>query len=278
MTTEKHVIELLPDFLMGTFNEYERSDIQGHLKTCEECRREYESLSMLWNSLGALPEQKPSPAMRERFYAMLSAYEQGIHHAASKTAAWTSLNDFLSRLWPKQPAIQFAMGIILFLLGGVLGTRIDQGIERVAKEESNSEIAQLRGEVHAMSRMLAVSLLKQQSASERLKGVSMSYDLGEGDQELTAALLSTLKYDASPNVRIAALEVLIRFIDQERVRKELIHSLPTQSSPMVQLAMVELMVQTQEQESKPVLQKLLLDPKIDKTVKKRVEESIKQIL
>ncbi|MBI4429037.1 MAG: HEAT repeat domain-containing protein [Ignavibacteriales bacterium] len=278
MTATQHVLELLPDFLLGTFNEHERSDIQKHLQSCVECRREYESLSMLWNSLGALPDQKPTPAMRERFFAMLTAYEQGIHHAESKASILISLNDILRRVWPKEPAVQFALGIFLFLLGGVMGTRIDQSIEQGAKEESNSEIAQLRGEVQAMSRMLAVSLLKQQSASERLRGVSMTYEIAADDQELTGALLTALKYDASPNVRIAALEALTRFIDQERVRKELIQSLATQTSPMVQLAIVELMVQTQEQESKPVLQQLLLDPKTDKTVKKRVEESIKQIL
>ncbi|HLF20754.1 MAG TPA: HEAT repeat domain-containing protein [Bacteroidota bacterium] len=278
MTSSKHVIELLPDFLMGTFNEHERADIQSHLQSCTGCRQEYESLSMLWSSLGTLPEQKPSQALRERFFAMLSAYEQGIHHAASRPSAWTRLNELFARFWPTQPIVQFAMAIILFLIGGVVGSRIDQNIDQTIKTESNTEIAQLRGEVLAMSRMLAVSLLQQQSASERLRGVSMSYQLEEGDQELTGALLNTLQFDASPNVRLAALDALTRLMDQDRVRKELIHSLPTQSSPMVQLAMVELMVQTQDQESKPVLQKLLLDPKIDKTVKKRVEQSIKQIL
>jgi hypothetical protein len=278
MTTSKHVMELLTDFLTGSFNEHEREEIQSHLKSCPECNQEFESLSMLWNSLGTIPEQKPSLAMRERFYGMLSAYEQGVRHAESKLSFVTAMNAWVERFWPKQPAIQFVTAMLLFLVGGLIGTRIDQRAETSVGRTTDKELAELRGEVQAMTRMLTVSLLQQQSASERLRGVSMSYQLEGGDLELSGALLNTLKYDASPNVRLAALEALARLLDQDRVRKDLIQSLPKQTSPMVQIAMADLMVQMQDPESKPALQLLLRNPNIDKTVRKRIEDSIKQLL
>ncbi|MBF8248054.1 MAG: HEAT repeat domain-containing protein [Bacteroidetes bacterium] len=278
MTTSKHVMELLPDFLMGSFNEHEREEIQSHLKSCPECRQEFESLSMVWNSLGTLPDQKPSHAMRERFYSMLSAYEQGVRHAETKSSFITAMNGWVERIWPKQPAIQFVTAMLLFLVGGLIGTRIDQSTETTVERTTDNELAELRGEVQAMTRMLTVSLLQQQSASERLRGVSMSYRLEGGDIELSGALLNTLKYDPSPNVRLAALEALAGLLDQDRVRKELIQSLPKQTSPMLQIAMADLMVQMQDPGSKPALQLLLRNPNIDKTVRKRIEDSIKQIL
>ena len=277
MTTAKHVIELLPDFLMGTFNEYERADIQRHLQSCADCRREYESFSMLWNSLGALPDQKPSQAMRERFFAMLSAYEQGIRHAESKSSVWATWNEIFERIWPKQPVVQFATALLLFLLGGVLGTRIDQNIERAAKSDSSTELAQLRGEVLAMSRMLAVSLLQQQSASERLRGVSLSYRTEDSDPEIVSALLRALKYDANVGVRLAALDALSRVMNQPNVRQELLKDLPKQS-PLVQIAMVDLMVEAGEKRSVGVFQEMVKDKNVNDAVKKRIEERMKQLL
>jgi len=278
MTTSKHVMELLTDFLMGSFNEHEREEIQSHLKSCPECNQEFESLSMLWNSLGTIPEQKPSLAMRERFYGMLSAYEQGVRHVEFKPSFVAGVNALVERFWPKQPAIQFVTAMLLFLVGGLIGTRIDQRAETSVGRTTDKELAELRGEVQAMTRMLTVSLLQQQSASERLRGVSMSFRIEGGDNELSGALLNTLKYDPSPNVRLSALEALARLLDQDRVRKDLIQSLPKQTSPMVQIAMADLMVQMQDPESKPALQLLLRNPNIDKTVRKRIEDSIKQLL
>jgi len=278
MTNSKHVIELLPDFLLGSFNEHERAEIQSHLQSCPECKREYEDLTLLWNSLGELPAQKSSQAMRDRFLAMITAYEHGIRHAESKSSFLGTLNGWIEAVWPSRPAIQIALSLALFLVGGVAGTQINRSIEKGVQTESNNEIAELRGEVQTMTRMLAVSLLQQQSASERLRGVSMSYRLEEQDNQFTGVLMNTLKYDPSPNVRLAALDALTRSVDRDRVRRELIKSLPEQTSPMVQIAMLDLIVQNQEVESKPVLEQMLRNPKIDKTVKKRVEDSIKQIL
>ncbi|MGB2869883.1 MAG: zf-HC2 domain-containing protein [Bacteroidota bacterium] len=277
MEPSSHIIDLLPDFLTGSSSESERVKIQAHLQVCESCKREYESLSTLWNTLGAMPEEKPGSALRERFFATLSAYEQGISHARSTPSFRVTLNDLLAHIWPGRPLVQMGIALLLFLLGGFIGTRINQRVEETPKNPATGEIAQLRGEVLAMSRMLAVSLLQQQSASERLRGVSLSYKTGESDPEIVSALLGALKYDPNVGVRLAALDALSRAMDEPGVRQELLKDLPKQS-PLVQIAMVDLMVEVGEKQSVDVFKQMAKDKNLNATVKKRLEEGMKQLL
>ena len=72
----------------------------------------------------------------------------------------------------------------------------------------SAEIAQLQDEVMKTQRMVALSLLQQQSATERLRGVSYSNRVEGPDREVLQALLHTVKYDTSVDVRLAAIDAL----------------------------------------------------------------------
>ncbi|MGH2568036.1 MAG: HEAT repeat domain-containing protein [Bacteroidota bacterium] len=276
--TRQHVIDLLPDFLMGSFTESERGSIQSHLKSCSACRREYESLSMLWNSLGALPEEKPSPAMRERFNAMLSAYEQGIRHS-EKSSVWVTLNGFIGRFLPQQPALQFAMILVLVVGGFVVGSRSADGLTSAGEEQpdNQTELAELRGEVQAMSRMLAVSLMQQQSASERIKGASWTERLPQPDEQVIGTLIQTLNYDPNVNVRLAAMDALTKYADEPEVRETLVESLAKQTSPLVQLALVEVVAELKIPGAATVFRQILKDEQINQTVKERIQQRLAQL-
>ena len=62
--------------------------------------------------------------------------------------------------------------------------------------------------------MFALSLLQQQSASDRLRGVSYSYQMDKGDVQIREALLETLNSDSSVDVRLAAVDALRRMAAQ----------------------------------------------------------------
>ena len=278
MDINKHVTDLLPDFLAGTFDEMDRTAIQSHLQSCSSCRQEFESLSTLWNSLGVLPDAKPGPQVRQRFNAMLAAYEQGIQHASSRASLLSRLDAFVGQVWPQRPAIQFGIAIMMLMLGGIIGSRMDHATEPTSTTQTSVEIAQLHGEVQTIRGMLAVSLMQQQSASDRLKGVNMSSRIVEKDPRVTKSLLDALRYDPSVNVRLAALDALSDAMDESDVRKTLVAALPSQSSPLVQLAMVELVVEARDRESLDVLGKMEKDPKLNDVVRKKVQQGIKQLL
>ena len=155
---------------------------------------------------------------------------------------------------------------------------MDRTTEPTSTTQTSVEIAQLHGEVQTIRGMLAVSLMQQQSASDRLKGVNMSSRIVEKDPRVTKSLLDALRYDPSVNVRLAALDALEGAMDESDVRKALVASLPQQSSPLVQLAMVELVVEARDKESLEVLGKMEKDPKLNDDVRKKVQQGIKQLL
>lgn len=278
METNKHVIDLLPDFLAGTFDASNRGKIQTHLQSCPSCKQEYENLSTLWNSLGALPEEKPGPQLRARFDAMLAAYEQGIRHATSRATLLDSLDLLIGRLWPRRPALQFGVAVLTLALGGVIGTMIEHTPQPPATIQTSLEMAQLHGEVQTIRGMLAVSLMQQQSASERLKGITMSSHIAETNPRVMQSLLDALRYDPSVNVRLAALDALAGSIDEPEVRGTIVDALAKQSSPLVQLGMVELVVEAHDKTSLGILNKMEKDPKVNKIVRKKIQQGIKLLL
>ncbi|HTP12123.1 MAG TPA: zf-HC2 domain-containing protein [Bacteroidota bacterium] len=278
MDQNKHVIDFLPDFLTGAFDKSERDAIQSHLQSCPSCRQEYESLSTVWNSLGVLPDEKPGPQLRARFDAMLAAYEQGIRHASSRATFLDSLDSLVARLWPRRPALQFGIAVITLVFGGVIGTMLVRSPDSPATMQTNLEIAQLHGEVQTIRGMLAVSLMQQQSASDRLKGVSMSSRIAEQNPKVMQSLLDALRYDPSVNVRLAALDALAGSMDEPEVRATVAAALPKQSSPLVQLAMVELVVEAHDKGSIGVLNKMEKDPTINDAVRKKIQQGIKLLL
>ncbi len=274
---EQHITEFISDFLMGSFDTQERDRIQAHLQSCTDCRREYETLAMLWNSLGELPHEKPSAAMRERFYTALAAYNR--ESRPLKVSLPDIVNAFVAQFWPKQPMMQFALALLLFITGGAAGMLLMSGSDNNKQDhsESKTEISQLRDEVKAMNRMLAVSLMQQQSASERLRGITLTSQFQQPDGELTSALLEALNYDPNVNVRLAAIDALIQFGSDPNVRKAVITALTRQNSPIVQMALIDFSVSQQVQQSKPVMEQLLKNPKLNDAVKSRIEFALNEL-
>lgn len=275
MNNERHMLEFIPDFLMGNFDAQKREQIQSHLQECDACRREYETIAMLWNSLGEMPAEKPGFALRERFNAMLAAYEHGLSHSKSKISVVDSINTLIRIFWPKQPALQFAIALFLFTAGGYVGMQISRPAEQ--HQESNLEIAELRGEVQAMNRMLAVSLMQQQSASERLRGITLTSQFPQPDVELTSALFEALNYDPNVNVRLAAIDALQQFGSDPAIRKGIIDALKKQKSPIIQMALIDASVSLQMQQTKPVMQELLKDTTLNAAVKSRIAFALNEL-
>jgi hypothetical protein len=141
----------------------------------------------------------------------------------------------------------------------------------------HEEIAGLRAEVHEMRQMVTISLLKQQSASERLKGVSWSTQVTRPDPEFLSTLIHTLNYDSNVDVRLAAVDALARFAGYPAVRRDLIKSLPRQDSPLVQISLIDLLVQLHEHQSIDVLKQLVNDDNQDPQVRDRAKWGLQRL-
>jgi len=175
-------------------------------------------------------------------------------------------------LRPDRPAVRGALAACIAVVSFACGYVLSGG------GRNTVELADLRQEVHALSNLLTVSLLHQESASERLKGVSLSSRGNGPDPDIAAALIYTMNHDRNVNVRLAALDALSREIGTPGVRREIIRAFPGQSSPLMQIALVDVLVQINDPESRDVLQKALTRPGLLPDVKERIGQGIRQIL
>ena len=126
--------------------------------------------------------------------------------------------------------------------------------------------------------MMMLAMLEKESATERLKAVSLTSDMQLVSKKVTAALFQTLNGDENVNVRLAALDVLMNYAKDDEVREELIRSISLQDSPLVQIALADLMVMLQEKKSVSELKKLLQKENTAKEVKAKIEKSLNVLI
>jgi len=105
-----------------------------------------------------------------------------------------------------------------------------------------SEIKELQSALSETKEQLLLTMVKQESASERLKGVFISQELEYVNDDIVEALIYTMNNDKNINVRIAAIEALSKFRDNEQARSALIASLNQQEYPAVQLKLIDILV------------------------------------
>jgi hypothetical protein len=267
------------DYLSESLAEPVRSEIQQHLIACDSCRAEAQDLKDIWTKLDAIPAEKPDTAgMRARFDVMLEAYRQGMDHAPASTW-WGGINAWIAGFWPKQPALQLAMTAALVLIAVVAGRQDPSVVQPTAAptQTANAEVVKLREEVHGMSQMVALALMQQQSASERLKGVSWSNQIEQPDTEILNALLDTLMHDDNVNVRLGAVEALKKFGERQIVRKGVLQALAKQDAPLVQVALIDYVVERQEKESVDTLRKISQNAEVNENVRKHAEWGIENL-
>jgi len=267
-----YVNETLPDPILP--------EVRQHLDGCESCRDEASAMRSIWTSLGTIPNEEPnSAAMHTRFNAMMEAYRQGMDHAPQATV-WNRINGWFAKWWPQEPVVQLAAGLALLLVGVAVGHESGRPPVAVAHDPVHvqvSEINQLRNELHDMRQMVALSLMQQQSASERLRGVSWSNQIEQPNSDVLNALMDTLMHDPNVNVRLAAIDALKRFGERQVVRNGVLQALSKQDAPMVQVALIDYMVDTHEKESVPALKELAQNNSVNETVRQHAEWGLEQL-
>jgi anti-sigma factor RsiW len=259
------VKEHIADYLAGTLGRPEAEELDEHFARCAACKQETAALSETWEMLGVLEQEQPSAQLRPRFYRSLEAYRQGLESAApaAPAPARRRFFDWGWHGWAWSAAL-LAMGISAGLWLGV-------------RERGRADLAGLQDEVHHMRQLVTLSLLEQQSASERLRGVDYSGRVDQSDTQVLAALLFAVNHDPSVNVRLAAVDALRRFAASPSVKGSLDQSLAKQDSPLVQLALIDFLVDTRDKSAVRSLAALERSPTADKNVKEKALWGLSQL-
>jgi len=266
----ERVAELLPDYLEGNLGHDADDQLEDHLEQCANCAQEV----ALWKELALLPIEQPSPALGVNVRAMLSAYREGreeqsrvASRARSFWSGWSAM-DWL------RPAVVGVMAALVLLFAGYFSGRYAATGRAPQPPE---QLAELRTEVTNMRQLVVLSMLEQQSATERLRGVSYSNQDAHLDPQILGALLHTLRYDASVDVRLAALDALSRHGAQPLVRSGLLDALQPQQSPLVQIALIDLLVELHDAQARDQLYKFQQDPHLDSSVRERAAWALSKL-
>lgn len=251
--------KLLPDYLQHSLAETDARVVEEHVRDCQACREEVE----LWKGLASIPNEKPSPMLRRNFDMMLEAYQQGRSRSPEHVSVspWHWLRGFV-------PA---AAALALIVIGFVAGLYVSRG------RTDSSDLAALHQELTSTRQLVALSMLQNQSASDRLQGVSWSRRMESADPQILDALMHTLRYDNSVDVRLAALDALRRYTDQQPIRTGIEDSFSHQQSPLVQIALVDLMVDLRDPAVVQKLKTIQQTPNLNPAVRQRVEWGIHQL-
>ncbi len=256
------VKEHIADYLAGALSRTEAEELDEHFAQCAACKQETEALSQTWEMLGLLEQEQPSAQMRPRFYQSLEAYRQGLESAAPVP---------VRRRFFDWSAGGLAWSAALLVVG------IGAGLWLGGRERAHADLAGLQDEVHHMRQLVTLSLLEQQSASERLRGVDYSNRVDQSDTQVLAALLHAVNHDPSVNVRLAAVDALRKFAGNPSVKGALDQSLVKQESPLVQLALIDFLVDTRDKSAVPSFAALERSPTADKNVKEKAVWGLSQL-
>ena len=135
------------------------------------------------------------------------------------------------------------------------------------------EMAELRKEMQMTQELVVLSLLKNPSASERLRGLNYAAALNQPANVIIEALVKTLREDESVNLRLSAIEALERF----KVKGALVEKLTQSIEPIEQLALIESLVRLQAKESLPALQQLEKDQDTEQLVRLAARNGIDEL-
>jgi hypothetical protein len=250
----------LPEYLAGRSNPAARAAIEAHLEGCAACLDEAEGLTATWLTLGDIPAPAPdSRALRERIDQLIAREQEHASRFRPRRFQWN------------HPALAACAATLVLAIGVVLGR------STTPAPAAAPEVASLHQELRDLRQMVSLSLMQQQSASERLRGVGFSTSVEGAGDEIVKALLETLKHDTNVNVRLASVDALKRFAEREVVRRATLDALARQDSPLVQMALIDFVVETQDREAVGALRRISADPASNETVRTRAAWGIKHL-
>ncbi len=261
--------ELLPDYLQGSLKAEQDGLVEQHIAECADCREDV----VIWKKLSLIPVEQPSKESRERFEAMLQAYQTGRNDRAATGVDREKRGSVWS--WLRSPVGAVAWSAALLVIGIFAGNYF--GNRPIHTNTDRDEIAAMHTELTNMRQMVVLSMLQQQSASERLQAVSYSRREDQLDPQVMSALVRTLRYDGSVDVRLAALDALSRHGAQPQVHKGVVDALQEQQSPLVQVALIDLMVEWRDPDAAQRLRNFVQTPNLNPTVKQRADWALSRL-
>ena len=239
--------------LEGELSHSDYSDLMKNIEKDDDLKEMWKSYQVLFQGIEGVERQVPSDKVKDRFYEFLNDYDDTPVVKISHKKADKPL--IIWRRWASVAAV----------LVCVLGFW--------SMYKSNVEV---EDQLADMSKQME-SLMDQQSTSERIKAIRVNYNTDNGDmsQDMIGVLIRVLNTDESSNVRLAAVETLTQFMDQEIVREGLIKRLLQEPDGAVKLAIITGLGKQRNDKIKSTLEEIVNDDSQEKFV---IDEAHMQLI
>jgi hypothetical protein len=254
------------ELILYHYGEAARRDrIEVHLQECDACAATYRDIAATLALVGDIEV----PARDDRYG--LEMWQRIRHDLPPQDVPWFAAFTGWHRF------VVAGAAATLVVAAFAIGRYSTRTTVAPADTLQASNLAELRGELRQMREMLTLSLMQQQSATERLRGVSGSAQIDQPGNEVVGALLDTLMHDPNVNVRLACVDALRRFSRQDAVRRGTIQALSESSFPLVQIALIDYMVETKDKGAIDALSRLSEDAMVNEAVRDRAVWGVQQL-
>ena len=201
-----------------------------------------------------------------KFYALLETEKLKLtSELKNKT-----LVEWWNSLW--QYNYQWGYGLMLLVIGLGLGYWV------LPNRSTSNHVNQLTSEVQQLKELMMLTMIEQNSSTDRLKAVSLTTKMDTVSEKVAVALINVLQNDENTNVRLAAVDVLALYTSEPKIREALINSIAHQESPLVQLALAELMVAINEKKAIDPLNNIIENENTPDEVKKELQSALQAII
>ena len=174
-----------------------------------------------------------------------------------------------SNWWSSLPRV--AASIVLLISAFLAGRYIQ-------KNESQVQLVEVQTEALAYKEAALFSLLENESASQRIRGVELIKEFEKPDEQIVAALGEKMLTDENTNVRLTALEALSSFSYSDQVKDIFIEALKTEQNPSMQVAIIEMLVELQEKKAVEPMKKLLEKEETQPYIKDQINSALPKII
>ncbi len=264
MDTQNITTQLI-DYREDNLTDEQITEVENNLMSSEKWRAILADLTLLDDLMEQVPLVQPSTKSKQRFEQLLAAEQQSTPivnlNQSNKTLTF-SINQLL----------QMAAAIVLLIMGVGIGTQFKNN------QSQQMEIAALKSEMLGQKKLLALSLLQQTSASDRIKGVNISLKETRMDDQILNALIDRMNLDKNINVQLKAIEGLVQFGENKIVITALVKALTNQKSPEVQIAIMEALVTLKVKDAYPQFQEILRDKETIDAVKNSAASGLETLL
>lgn len=260
---------LMMDYLDKTLDDVQLGQVEKHLLTCERCIDEVKDFQSILQEMSATKMEQPDETLRINFYHMLQTEINKQKVSSAKTLPKRSIS-----IW-SSPWTKVAAAVILLVAGAFIG-KIFQPSGKT--ENSSVQLTELKSEVTEMKKMLMLTMLEEESPSQRIKAVNYAEEIPNPDQKVIGALINTLNKDKNVNVRLAAVYSLAKFSGNQLVRDSLVKSLENQTEPIIQIVLMNILTEKKELKAVEPMRKIMSDKNAMKEVKETARKGIEVLL